>query len=45
MRESVTAHVMCDLEAQYLVYASMYSMREVAVAVENVKIGVYVHGT
>ena len=45
MRNSVTARVTRDIEARYLVYASMYSVREVAVAIENVKIGVYVHGT
>ena len=45
MRESVTARVTRDLEARYLVYASMYSTREEVVAIENVKIGVYMHGT
>ena len=47
MRESITARVMRDLEARYLVYASMYSAtrREEVVAIEDVKISVYVHGT
>ena len=45
MRDSMTARVTCDWEARYLVYASMYSTREEVVVIENVKIGVYVHGT
>ena len=45
MRESVTARVMRDLEVRYLVHVSMYSAREEVVAIEDVKIGVYVHGT
>ena len=45
MHESVTVRVTRDLEAQYLVYVSMYSTREEVVAIENVKIAVYVHGT
>ena len=45
MCESMTARVTHDLEARYLVYASIYSAREVVVAIENVKIGIYMHGT